>query len=373
MAGMALNYSKWDNIEISDDEADCHPNIDKASWFRMKHRSRVEREDQEENDKGYMLQENAKDKKREDEVVRVLAEIKAGGDAAEFEDPAALSAELVELRSRVQERLEKMDFAEKNKKWNVDNMCTDGESKTIISGKGEDASSLQGSLMSRDPKKGAKKAGPASEKEAVLSYAKYVEEHEVAIEQFCATDDFDQCRDQLHGNGSLLLHEHCQSYILLSCLEDEMNGFHSKMKLTARNSQILSHITELGSSLGRHPRDVVIPFFRRISEKEYRKGFDESVSGFVSRIQNRAVEKRKEMDAEALANPEYVELGEEERLGPGGLDPVVIFEALPQSMQDAFEAKDMQALQVALEAMPLEEAKTHMENCERSGLWVPGK
>ena len=41
-----FDYSKWDNIEISDDEADCHPNIDKASWFRMKHRSRVEREDQ---------------------------------------------------------------------------------------------------------------------------------------------------------------------------------------------------------------------------------------------------------------------------------------------------------------------------------------
>ena len=46
-----FNYSKWDNIEISDDEDDVHPNIDKESWFRMKHRSRVEREDREEEDK----------------------------------------------------------------------------------------------------------------------------------------------------------------------------------------------------------------------------------------------------------------------------------------------------------------------------------
>lgn len=46
-----FDYSKWDKIELSDDEEDVHPNIDKESWFRMKHRSRVEREDHEEKDK----------------------------------------------------------------------------------------------------------------------------------------------------------------------------------------------------------------------------------------------------------------------------------------------------------------------------------
>jgi len=25
-----FDYSKWDNIEISDDEDDCHPNIEKV-------------------------------------------------------------------------------------------------------------------------------------------------------------------------------------------------------------------------------------------------------------------------------------------------------------------------------------------------------
>jgi cell division cycle protein 37 len=40
-------YSKWDNLEISDDESEVHPNIDRNSWFRMRHRQRVEREEQE--------------------------------------------------------------------------------------------------------------------------------------------------------------------------------------------------------------------------------------------------------------------------------------------------------------------------------------
>lgn len=43
MATRTFDYSKWDNIELSDDEGDLHPNIDKDSWFRMKHRTRLER------------------------------------------------------------------------------------------------------------------------------------------------------------------------------------------------------------------------------------------------------------------------------------------------------------------------------------------
>eukprot|EP00438_Fugacium_kawagutii_P030547 Skav235996 [mRNA] locus=scaffold348:316362:323888:+ [translate_table: standard] len=43
-----FDYSKWDNIELSDDEEDVHPNIDKASWFRYKHQNRVEKDEDEE-------------------------------------------------------------------------------------------------------------------------------------------------------------------------------------------------------------------------------------------------------------------------------------------------------------------------------------
>jgi cell division cycle protein 37 len=52
-----FDYSKWDNIELSDDEDDVHPNIDRESWFRMKHRSRVEREEGEDKDKQKIRQD----------------------------------------------------------------------------------------------------------------------------------------------------------------------------------------------------------------------------------------------------------------------------------------------------------------------------
>lgn len=48
---MPIDYSKWDAIELSDDEDfECHPNVDKKSMVRWKqaqiHKERQEREDQ---------------------------------------------------------------------------------------------------------------------------------------------------------------------------------------------------------------------------------------------------------------------------------------------------------------------------------------
>jgi len=44
---MNVDYSKWDNIWISsDDDADCHPNIEKYAWRRLKQRMRSEKGEQ---------------------------------------------------------------------------------------------------------------------------------------------------------------------------------------------------------------------------------------------------------------------------------------------------------------------------------------
>lgn len=69
-----LNYSKWDNIEISDDDDDCHPNIDRESWFRMKHRSRVEREERIEDDKKKISNENSMATMRMNEIKKLWRE-----------------------------------------------------------------------------------------------------------------------------------------------------------------------------------------------------------------------------------------------------------------------------------------------------------
>ena len=108
-----FNYSKWDNIELSDDEDDLHPNIDKESWFRMKHRSRLEREEREDQEVKHMEKANAEDAAR---MKIIQARVKAvenaeaeGDDDAEFEDLDALKAEYQELRKNTASRMTRMD------------------------------------------------------------------------------------------------------------------------------------------------------------------------------------------------------------------------------------------------------------------------
>ena len=124
--------------------------------------------------------------------------------------------------------------------------------------------------------------------------------HEDILETYSEIHDLEKTKDYLWKHCDILMHEHSQSYMLLSSLEDEMNGKRERMKLVCRQSQILSHVQELGVSMGRDPRDVILAFFERISEKMYLNNFLEAVKGFEQRIIERAVVKRKEMDAERL-------------------------------------------------------------------------
>lgn len=66
---------------------------------------------------------------------------------------------------------------------------------------------------------------------AAMSYNDYVLGQEQILEHYSEIADLDDTKQYLFRNGHILLHEHAQSYMLLSCLEDEMNGKHRRMKL----------------------------------------------------------------------------------------------------------------------------------------------
>ena len=170
-------------------------------------------------------------------------------------------------------------------------------------------------------------------------------------------------------HGDILLQENASNYLLLASLEDEMNEFRDKMRLTARQSQLISNIAELAKTMKTHPGNVINPFFKRLEEKEHLNGFMEGLEAFVQKLIKRAVVKRKEIDAER-AREEGVDLNDiprEERLGPGGLDPVEVFESLPPSMQDAFESRNTDLLKKAFSEMSEEDAEMYLKKCIDSG------
>jgi cell division cycle protein 37 len=360
-----FNYSKWDKIELSDDESDLHPNIDKDSWFRMKHRTRIEREEKEDGEIKCYEKENSEDQSRLNIIKSRIKGLKSASgvdEDAEFEDMDALIGEADELENHISLRNKRILEINERRSWSSDMICQTKEEKTIVSKnettslrgddfeptgatdkifprekKVEDSSVSSSSASASSPSSIVKATEPAllegpsegyggpqhglkgsetRDHHAITSYNDFVLAHEIVLEEYSDIRDMEASKEYLFKHCDTLLHEHAQSYMLLSSLEDEMNGKSVRMRRVCRQSQILSHIQELATSMKRDPRDVILPFFKRISEAEYLKGFLSSVNDFVERIVKRSIEKRKEMDADG----DYEE-GEEVQLGPGGLDP----------------------------------------------------
>ena len=397
----------------------------------------------------------AKANRRIKEISKILkkADASNGSDSDsddDLEDLDGLRSELKALENANADNQAKLDHYEKNKKWNVDNLCHVVEERTIVNKNvGESKFSETGYALpkeaeeaapdgekesEKDSKKkedsstkkedevptekmsgakiddGAKKDATTSKTSAVpttavvekkpkmpqlqpqpddpaksvsvsmMSYHEFTEKYAATVEKFMAFDSMDKSKEFLLQHGDVLLQENASNYLLLASLEDEMNGYHEKMKLVARQSQIISNIAELAKSLKLHPGNVIHPFFLRMQNEELFKGFMQGVNEFIQRIEVRAVQKKKEMDedrareiqeqgAEAEGSVDIADIPREERLGPGGLDPLEVFPTLPESMQAAFESRTKEALEDALRAMTPDEVEYHMKRCIAAGLW----
>merc|ERR1719287_219732 len=67
----------------------------------------------------------------------------------------------------------------------------------------------------------------------MLSYHEFTEKYADVVEQFMAIQSMDRSKEFLLQKGDILLQENASNYLLLASLEDEMNGYHDKMKLVA--------------------------------------------------------------------------------------------------------------------------------------------
>lgn len=139
------------------------------------------------------------------------------------------------------------------------------------------------------------------------------------------------------------------------------------MEHVAHQCIVMQFILELSKTLKYDPRACVDPFFSKmqLANKEYKEGFYEELNAFKDRIRRRAKEKIEE------AMREVEEEERKKRLGPGGLDPVEVFESLPEALQKCFEEQNIEMLQESLLKMDKKEAEYHMDRCIKSGLWVP--
>ena len=338
-----VDYSKWKNIEVSDDEDDTHPNIDTPSLFRWRHQARMERTHQDMEEKQQFLA------KQKDVRVK-LREAQDGLKKAKGnqEEMASFKKEIDQLKK--EEELLKKREGELAKKerltpWNVDTLSKDGFSHSSIN------------------KSQPKKELTDEEKHELLQ--SFVERHEKAIKHYGMLQDYEDSRDYLRDNPHLVCEE-TASYLTLWCVQLEVEEKTALMCRVAHQTIVMQYILQLAKQLERDPRSCVPGFFQRMktAEKQYTDAFQDELRSFIERVKGRA----KVRIEEAVKKVEEEE--KQKRLGPGGLDPVEVMESLPPELRACFEERDIPKLQEVISSMSKEEAAYHMKRCVDSGLWV---
>ncbi|XP_041352015.1 hsp90 co-chaperone Cdc37-like [Gigantopelta aegis] len=342
---MSINYSKWDHIEVSDDEDDTHPNIDTGSLFRWRHQARVERMEQQKKKKEELLQAKQSYQTRKNDMKQKIKE--AESKPADMEK---LKIELSELELQEKEFLKKEEDLKKEEKltpWNIDTICHEGMSRTIIN----------------KPKPAPK---PETDEDKAEKQRTFTNKYKDQIKKYGMMRRYEDSQQYLTDNPHLVCDETC-NYLVLWCVDLVIEEKKDLMEHVSHQVIVMQFILELAKSLERDPRSCVAAFFSRIKlgEKQYMDAFNDELTAFRERVETRAQARIDE------AVREYEEEERKKRLGPGGLDPVEVLESLPDCLKACFESKDLELLKKTIVELPKEEAERHMKRCIDSGLWVP--
>ncbi|MBN3305802.1 CDC37 protein, partial [Amia calva] len=324
-----IDYSVWDHIEVSDDEDDTHPNIDTPSLFRWRHQARVERMEQFNKEREELEKSLAESKRKVAEVQRRMKELELSGTDDAKAELARLQSEEKQLRKEERECEKKVDSHRKEEKkmpWNVDTLSKEGFSKSVVNIK---------------PDKSEE-----TEEEKEQKHKTFVEKNEKQIKHFGMLRRWDDSQKYLSDNPHLVCEE-TANYLVIMCIDLEVEEKHALMEQVAHQTIVMQFILELAKSLKVDPRGCFRQFFTKIktADQQYQDAFNDELEAFKERVRGRAkvrIEK---------ALKEYEEEERQKRLGPGGLDPVEVYETLPEEMQKCFDDKDIQLLQDVISKM----------------------
>ncbi|XP_067354822.1 hsp90 co-chaperone Cdc37 isoform X3 [Channa argus] len=317
-----------------------------------------------------------------EEAQERLKELEVGGKEGHVdEDREAylrkIRAEVRKLKedeSSFEKMIEEHRREEKELPWNVDTISKEGFSKSVLNFK---------PLRKED-----------TEEEKVEKHKTFVQKHAKQIKHFGMLRRWDDSQKYLSDNPHLVCEE-TANYLVVICIDLEIDEKRALMEQVAHQAIVMKFILELARVLKVDPRGCFRQFFSKIkmADKLYQDNFNHELELLKERVRSCA---QTRMDS---AMKELEEEEKQERLGPGGLDPVEVYKSLPKSVdlscfaiwiissqysaqqsgffsvskeiQRSFDEKNIQMLQEAIRNLDPEEGKYHLMRCIDSGLWVP--
>eukprot|EP01135_Chromosphaera_perkinsii_P002688 Nk52_evm56s226 gene=Nk52_evmTU56s226 len=410
-----VDYSQWNQIEISDDEDDTHPNVDTEYLFRLRHERRIHNMKKEEKQATKRKEIINGTKSALDEVTSKIKEEDGNVDPellARKEELEKQHAEFLQLEAEFQEKQKKYP------KWHIDNICKEGFSSSKIN------------KYKEEDEKMAETLGKLSEeqKEARLN--------EMA-EEFCKLRSFDDMENHIRMNPAILNQEGISERILVIATKCLFENDVKCAQAVIRSSSVLYFCTELkkGNALSlffsrmkqqvpeavKAFQDECEVMFELVSEKAraLQKEYEDAVaSGEIEPLEDDATDPTEQVDGsedpslhpsktgsgveenssgEAVtdANADAVEKddGKEneqetmlKRLGTFAVDKAYsvlgklgygpkraltsdeVFDEMPDELQTAVIERDVDLLREALANLSPEDARYHMSRAKEAGL-----
>uniref|UniRef100_A0A671LYP3 Hsp90 co-chaperone Cdc37 n=1 Tax=Sinocyclocheilus anshuiensis TaxID=1608454 RepID=A0A671LYP3_9TELE len=192
------------------------------------------------------------------------------------------------------------------------------------------------------------------EEEKEEKHQTFMEKYEKQIKRFGMLQRWDDSQKYLSDYPHLVCEE-TANYLVIMCIDLEVEEV-----MLCVCACFSVHVCVCAYDLKVDPRGCFRQFFTKIktTDQQYQDAFNDELESFKERVRGRAkirIEK---------ALKEYEEEERQKRLGPGGLDPVEVYESLPAVRHTHHTATS--------DDLPLlQEAKHHMKRCIESGLWVP--
>ncbi|XP_030592920.1 hsp90 co-chaperone Cdc37-like isoform X2 [Archocentrus centrarchus] len=276
------------------------------------------------------MKEGDEDEEREVELKKVQAKIK----------------KLEEDEKSFEKLLEEHRKEEKKLPWNVDTISKDGFSKSVLNIK----------PLSKEE----------TGEEEVENHKTFVEKYVKKIKHFGMLRRWDDSQQYLSDHPHLVCEE-TANHLVVICIDYEIDEKHALMEQVAHQAIVMQFILDLARTLNVDPRSCFRQFFSKIKtvDKPYQDAFDHELEMLKERVRSCAQTRME------TAMKELEEEERQKRLGPGGLDPVEVYESLPEELQRSFDEKNIEMLQRAMNKLDPEEGKYHLKRCIDSGLWVP--
>jgi len=230
------DYSRWDNIELSDDEEKTPDCIEKGYWARLMHEKRVNREKE-------FKKEKDKINEAKKHLEPKIEKMKKQGIKVNQEDQKALdiwNAKEAELDEKI-----------RKEPWNVDSIGQVKQDKTRIASK---PNLKQIAIEKR-----------YTEEEWLKKFVKPLQEYLLLPYDYSNGNNLKNTEDFLTKNGELVC-EYARDYYARFCLTLESEGHDNIATIACHNSILMDMILERAMRENVIPSQKIIPFFFR----EYR-------------------------------------------------------------------------------------------------------